>query len=66
MNETKSAWQSRTVVAAMIGFIAVLFDLFGAPLGDQAELTDAVMKIIEGVAFLTALWGRLIAKARLT
>lgn len=66
MTHTKSAWQSRTVIAAMIGFIAVLLDLFGVQLGDQDQLTDAVMKIIEGVAFLSALWGRLVATARLT
>lgn len=65
MNKTKPLWQSRTVIAAVVGLTATTLDVFGVQIGDREAVTHALFKIIEGGAFLTALWGRLVAKKRL-
>ena len=66
MNEAKSFWKSKTVIASLVGVAAVVLDLFGLSFGERAEVTDAVFKIVEGGSFLVAAWGRLTATARLT
>lgn len=62
MGDTKSALQSRTVWAGIVGIVVVALDLFGVKIGvGQEAIVDAVLKIIEGVAFLAAIFFRITA-----
>ena len=65
MTGTKPFWRSRTVVASLVGLLALILHLLGVELEQREALTDAVYQVVEGVAFLVALWGRLDAGKRL-
>lgn len=66
MNDIKTMAQSRTVWAAIIGFLAVIADVLGFNFGaEQGEIIDAVMKLVEAVSFLAALVFRIRATARI-
>lgn len=66
MNDIKTMAQSRTVWAAIIGFLIVIADALGLDFGaEQGEIIDAVMKLVEAVSFLAALVFRIRATARI-
>ena len=60
-NQTKSLFLSKTIWAALVGVIALLIDI-----PDQEALVENVLKIVEGGAFIFALYGRLVADKKLT
>lgn len=66
MNDIKTMLQSRTVWAAIIGFLAVIADAFGFDFGvQQGEIVDAAMKLVEALAFIAAMVFRIRATARI-
>ena len=65
MNSTKKPWQSKTIIASGVGFVAAGLNLFVGYDLEEAEVTNAILQIIQGIAFLGAIWGRLLAHARL-
>jgi uncharacterized membrane protein (DUF441 family) len=66
MNDIKTMLQSRTVWAAIIGFLVVIADATGLDLGaEQGEIINAVMKAVEAVSFIAAMVFRIHATARI-
>jgi len=57
---------SRTIAAAFIGLVFALLDAFGVDAGvSEGEALEAVYKLVEVLAFLVAIWGRVVATKRL-
>lgn len=66
MSDIKSFLESRTVWAAIVGFLAVIANAFGLNLGfENAEAVDAIMKVVEGVSFMAAIFFRIKATAKI-
>jgi len=66
MDDFKGMLASRTVWAGLIGFIAVVLDMFGIhPDFDQNAAVDAILKLVEAVSFLGAIIFRVVASKRI-
>lgn len=66
MDDIKGFIASRTVWAAVIGFAAVVANAFGVNLGiENGEAVDAIMKVVEGVSFIAAIFFRIKATAKI-
>lgn len=66
MTDIKSFIASRTVWAAVVGFAAVVANAFGLNLGiEDGQVVDAIMKVVEGVSFIAAIFFRIKATAQI-
>lgn len=61
--DTKSWWQSRTIIGSLIAVLAVLARLLGYEIGDadQAALIDGASTLAGLVGGGLAIWGRVAA-----
>lgn len=64
MNGSKSAFQSLTIIAAVIGIIATLFGIDLSP-EDQALIAGNIDRIVTAVLFLVTIYGRVRATSRI-
>lgn len=64
MQNTKNPFQSLTILAAILGFIATLFGIDLSPT-DQALIVANIDSIITGVMFVVAIFGRLRATTKI-
>lgn len=66
MTDIKGMLASRTVWSGIIGFLAVLAGAFGVNFGVENEaVVAAVIKVVEGLSFLAAIFFRVVATARI-
>jgi len=65
---TKPVWQSKTVIASVIGFIAVVLGFFGYDFtgADQATLSEVITATIAGVSSVVAIYGRIKASKKIS
>lgn len=55
--DAKPWWQSRAVIGALVVLVAQVARLVGVEI-DSAELTDALLQLLEITGATVALWGR--------
>lgn len=65
MNDTKSLFQSKTLIGVVIAALPVILGLFGYKVSDAASFTAGSEEIVTAVITLAgsavAIWGRLTA-----
>jgi uncharacterized PurR-regulated membrane protein YhhQ (DUF165 family) len=78
MEENKKWWQSKTEIAVIVGFIAVLLvnilPMIGldtveagqAVQAESGELVGQILAVASGLAYIVAFVGRFVAKKRIS
>jgi hypothetical protein len=78
MEENKKWWQSKTEIAVIVGFIAVLLvnilPMIGldtveagqAVQAESGELVGQILAVASGLAYIAAFVGRFVAKKRIS
>lgn len=65
MDNSKPIWQSKTVISVLVLIAATIMQQFGLGViseGDQQNLTAVVLSVIQGLAAIMAIVGRVTAK----
>lgn len=65
MNETKPWWTSRTIISAIVGFLALVFGaIFGIDVDEttKALIVDSLVGVIGGIVVLISLIGAIIGR----
>ncbi len=67
MEDTKSFWQSRSVIGSIVTIVALVGSFRGVPLdgSSQAQLTDMLVQCIALIGSGVALWGRVVATKKI-
>ena len=65
MHEVKNWWQSKTIWGALVAVVASLLGAFGITpeIGQQEEITDALIQLAGALGALFAVFGRLSANS---
>jgi|DEB0MinimDraft_10_1074344.scaffolds.fasta_scaffold92869_2 hypothetical protein len=65
MDNSKPIWQSKTVISVLVLIAATIMQQFGLGViseGDQQNLTAVILSVIQGLAAIMAIVGRVTAK----
>lgn len=65
MDNSKPIWQSKTVISVLVLIAATIMQQFGLgeiSEGDQQNLTAVILSVIQGLAAIMAIVGRVMAK----
>lgn len=65
MDNSKPIWQSKTVISVLVLIVATIMQQFGLGAiseGDQQNLTAVILSVIQGLAAIMAIVGRVTAK----
>ena len=65
MDNSKPIWQSKTVISVLVLIVATIMQQFGLGViseGDQQNLTAVILSVIQGLAAIMAIVGRVTAK----
>ena len=65
MDNSKPIWQSKTVISVLVLIAATIMQQFGLGViseGDQQNLTAVILYVIQGLAAIMAIVGRVTAK----
>lgn len=65
MDNSKPIWQSKTVISVLVLIAATIMQQFGLGViseGDQQNLTAVILSVVQGVAAIMAIVGRVMAK----
>lgn len=68
MTDFKGLFSSRAVWAGIVGFMAVVLDLFGVSLGadfSEDQVVDAILKVVQAISFLAGIAFRVVATKRI-
>ncbi len=67
MEDCKTIFESKTVLAAIVAFVASIGSIFGHDLStaDQQTLVTIVTSAVAAAASLGAIWGRVKAKSKI-
>lgn len=65
MDNSKPIWQSKTVISVLVLIAATIMQQFGLGViseGDQQNLTAVILSVVQGLAAIMAIVGRVMAK----
>ena len=65
MDNSKPIWQSKTVISVLVLIAATIMQQYGLGViseGDQQNLTAVILSVIQGLAAIMAIVGRVTAK----
>lgn len=65
MDNSKPIWQSKTVISVLVLIAATIMQQFGLGEigeGDQQNLTAVILSVVQGLAAIMAIVGRVMAK----
>ena len=65
MDNSKPIWQSKTVISVLVLIAATIMQQFGLGViseGDQQNLTAVILSVVQGLAAIMAIVGRVTAK----
>ncbi len=66
MNESKPLWQSRTLIAACVGILAVFLEIFWGLEVEEDMISAFTDQLVILVAFAATIWGRVAATRMLS